>query len=66
MTQYYICLSDFNSGPKTETFLNSRVDKSKTQLGIYRGTVYVLISVKISLTGLQNKYIKLDFLCQAI
>lgn len=45
MTQYYIGLSDFSSAPKTETFSGSRVYKCKTQLGICRGSVYVLLKL---------------------
>ena len=64
MTQYYIGLSDFSSEPKTETFSGSRVDKCKTQLGICRGSVYVLLklllcTVKIRLGKTWCLYVKL-------
>ena len=49
MTQYYIDVSDLSSLPKIETFFGSRVDKFKTQLGICRSNVHVLVIVKISL-----------------
>ena len=60
MTQYCIGLSDLNLGSKTETFLGGRVDKCKIQLGICRGTVFVLIIVK---TNLGPKLVKLVFMC---